>query len=145
MMMQTIRFDDYDSFAKIAARGFTVWGPEVAITHQTVSAFLAVTGAPGDATDIPGVMLQAMLPKLVPGLDWQVTGNSGALNLGSPSIRFPVPAQAGAQLRGRSRLAAATRHAKGTVVALEFEVIETGAVEPCLRSTIELLYLGAHA
>ncbi len=145
MARQAIRFDDYHGFARIEARGFTAWGPDVPLERETVAAFLAVTGAPGDGAKIPGVMLQAMLPRLVPGHDWEVTGHSGAINLGSPTIRFPVPAPAGARLCGRSRLSAATRHARGTVVAMEFEVIEHGAAEPCLRSIIELLYLGQPA
>lgn len=145
MMGETIRFDDYAHFALVEAYGFAPWGPPVPIERSTVDAFLTVTGASGDGDQIPGVMLQAMLPKLVPGHDWQVTGYSGAINLGSPSIRFPVRAQAGAQLQGRSRLAAAKPHPRGTVIAMEFEVIETGADEVCLRSTIELLYMGARA
>lgn len=145
MARQAIRFDDYHGFARIEARGFTAWGPEVPVKRETVAAFLAVTGAPGEGAQIPGVMLQAMLPRLVPGHDWEVMGHSGAINLGSPAIRFPVPAQAGVRLCGRSRLSAATRHARGTVVAMEFEVIEHGAAEPCLRSIIELLYLGQPA
>ena len=142
MARQAIRFDDYDGFARIEARGFTAWGPEVPLERETVAAFLAVTGAPGDGAQIPGVMLQAMLPRLVPGHDWEVTGHSGAINLGSPTIRFPMPAQAGARLRGRSRLSAAKPHPKGTLIAMDFEVREEGVESPCLRSTLELLYLG---
>ena len=144
-MTETIVFDDYARFALVEERGFTPWGPAVPVDRATVSAFLTVTGAPGNQAQIPGVMLQAMLPKLVPGQDWQVTGHSGAINLGSPSIRFPVPAQAGAEYHGRSRLSAAKPHPKGTLVAMEFEVIEAGADEVCLRSTIELLYMGTRA
>ena len=144
-MAEAIRFDDYARFALVEQRGFAPWGPAVPVERATVDAFLTVTGAPGDGRHIPGVMLQAMLPKLVPGHDWQVTGHNGAINLGSPSIRFPVPAPAGAQLHGRSRLAAAKPHPKGTVIAMEFEVIEADAEDVCLRSVIELLYMGARA
>ena len=140
-MTQEIRFDDYQGFAAIEARGFTPWGPVVAIEQETVREFLRVTGAPGDGTLIPGVMLQAMLPKLAPGQDWSVTGYGGAVNLGSPSIRFPVQAQGGAHLRGRSRLSAAKPHPKGTLIAMDFEVREEGVESSCLRSTLELLYL----
>lgn len=144
-MTQEIRFDDYQGFATIEARGFTPWGPVVTVGKETVRAFLHVTGAAGDGVLIPGVMLQAMLPKLAPDQDWSVTGHSGAINLGSPSIRFPMQASGGAHLRGRSRLSTAKPHPKGTLIALDFEVREEGAESPCLQSTIELLYLGTKA
>lgn len=144
-MSEQVRFDDYEHFARIEARGFIPWGPPVMIGKDSVEAFLTVTGATGDPATIPGVMLQAMLPKLIPGHDWSVTGHSGAVNMGSPSIRFPVPAKSGAQLCGRSRLASAKPHAKGTIVTMEFEIREEGAETPCLQSSIELLYLGARS
>lgn len=140
---QAIRYDDYDAFAKVEATGFIPWGEAIPVGRETVQRFLEVTGAPGDGAIIPGVMLQAMLPKLVPGHGWSVTGHSGAVNLGSPTIRFPVPAPAGAKLRGRSRLSAAKPHPKGTLIAMAFELREDGVDQPCLQSTIELLYLGA--
>lgn len=144
-MSQDVRFDDFDALGAIEARGFIPWGPPTVIERKTVEDFLRVTGAPGGSDTIPGVMLQAMLPKLVPGHDWSVTGHSGAVNMGSPAIRFPVPAKSGARLCGRSRLASARPHPKGTLIAMDFEIREEGADTPCLQSTIELLYLRARS
>ncbi|OCC25144.1 hypothetical protein MB02_00130 [Croceicoccus estronivorus] len=142
-MSQDISYDDFDALAAIEARGFTPWGPPLTIGLEAVKAFQDVTGAQSENGHIPGVMLQAMLPRLVPALDWSVTGHSGAINLGSPSIRYPVRIQCGAQLCGRSRLASAKAHPKGTLIALEFEVRGQDTQKPCLKSTIELLYLEA--
>ena len=72
----------------------------------------------------------------------RASGSAGASMRDNRSSAACAPS---ARLCGRSRLSAATRHARGTVVAMEFEVIEQGAQEPCLRSIIELLYLGQPA
>lgn len=141
-MSEAIRFDDYVAFDNVAARGFIPWGPPVAIERDTVSAFLRVTGAPGDAETIPGLMLQSLLPRLMPGHDWSVTGHKGALNLGSPTMRFSHQVRSGVRLQGRSRLASTREHPRGTLMAMDFELREEGSDTPCLQSTIELLYLG---
>ena len=144
-MTQAIRFDDYAAFDALAARGYAPWGEPVAIEREAVAAFQRVTGAAGDAATIPGLMLQAMLPRLTPGHDWSVTGAKGALNLGSPAIRFDPAVPSGARLQGRSKLSFARPHPKGTLMALDFELREQGCEAPCLTSTIELLYLGEPA
>lgn len=141
-MSEAVSYEDFEAFARIAARGFGDWGPPVRIEREAVEMFCRVTGAPEGDGHIPGILLQAMLPRLVPANDWSVTGHRGAINLGCPTLRYPVQAPTEAELRGRSRLIGARQHPKGTLLALEFEVQEVGAEEPCLRSIVELLYLG---
>ena len=146
--MQEIHLDDQESLDRIEAEGFTPWGPPVTFGKDLVRAFLDLTSAPhnsGEPTQIPGVMLQAMLPKLTPGQGWQITGNNGAVNLGCPSIRFPQPVASSAILRGRSCLASSRPHARGVIITMGFEVREEGADTPCLQSTMEVLYLRAEA
>lgn len=141
-MSEAVRFDDFPALSAITARGFDDWGDEIEIDAARVAGFGRVTGTSAAAGAIPGCMLQSMLPVLVPERSWSVSGNSSAINLGSPSIRFPAPAPVGARLRGRARLAGVAPHARGVIHTLEFEVRADDAADPCLRSSVDLLYMG---
>lgn len=141
-MTQHIRFDDYAALGQIKARGFRDWGPPVTVGDDIVTGFEDIIGIQPDDGHIPGSLLLSLLPRLVQPNDWSMTGHTGAINLGCPSVRYPVQALIGATLHGRSRLAEAKPHPKGTLLAFEFEIQEAGVEQPCLQSTVELLYLG---
>lgn len=141
-MTRTVRFDDFAEFERIAAAGFTEWGPAQELTENQAARFAALTGAKSSDGIVSGWMLQAMVPSLIPVRDWSVGGHSGAVNLGSPQLRFPGPARIGGRIRGRSRLAEARPHPRGALLVLEFEAQEEGAEQPCLQSSAEVLYLG---
>lgn len=140
-MSVTVRFDDLPALAAIAATGFGDWHAPLIIDAERVAAFARITGTHADDGTIPGNLLQAMLPLLVPDRGWTLTGHAGAVNLGGPGTRFPAAAKVGATLRARFRLAEATPHARGTLITLDYEARQAGAAEPCLLTAVQLLYL----
>ncbi|MCP5395254.1 MAG: hypothetical protein H6918_00715 [Sphingomonadaceae bacterium] len=141
-MTKAIPFDDLAAFAVLVETGFGQWGQATAISAKQADDFARVTGVAAQDGMLPGCMLQSLLPRLVPTPTWIVEGHSGALNLGAPTTRFPCPVAVGASVQGRSRLAAAREHPRGTILGMEFEMREPGANGPCMRSLIEVLYLG---
>ena len=141
-MSLAVAYNDLGALSAIAAQGFAEWGDPVRIGSDIAAGFAKVIGTsalPDGA--LAGVLILSLAPRLIPPMDWAVTGHSGALNLGCPTIRYPAKAQIDANLRGRSRLTSAREHPRGTLITLDFEVQEVGANEPCMTAQSELLYL----
>lgn len=140
--MNGVRFDDLPAFAVLVREGFGDWGQPLEVGAEIVRGYADVTGTKSDPTDpIAGLLILSLAPHLIPPAHWSVTGHTGALNLGSPHIRFPQSAPVGATLRGRRALISATPHPRGTVLSLGFEVTEQAANAPCLTAQVDLLYL----
>lgn len=133
--------NDQETLDKMIAEGFSPWSSAVTIDKKMVEEFLALTSVPQDSANIPGIMLQALLPKMTPGDSWKMIANHGVINLGCPSIRFPKSVKSDAQFQGRGRLAATRGHKKGVITTMAFEIREMGDDTPCLESTMEILYL----
>lgn len=144
-LLRVVPFDDLAALGEIVERGFDDWGQPVVIDEATLAAFARITGTSTDGRHIPGAMLQAYLPKFDPPRSWAIGGHAGAINLGSPATRYPAPAEIGASLRARCRLASAKASPKGTLVTLEFQVRADGAAADCLTAFVELLYMGGRA
>ncbi len=137
-----VAYNDLASLAAIATQGFGPWGTAVTVDAEIATGFAHVTGANSAADGtLSGFLILSLAPRLIPPADWTITGHTGALNLGSPTIRYPTPARVGASLRGRSKLTSAREHPRGTLLTLGFEVQEVGANEPCMTAQSELLYL----
>ncbi|QOV96423.1 hypothetical protein [Novosphingobium sp. ES2-1] len=145
-MDRLIPHDDLSALAGISAEGFAPWGELVTIGPQQAERFARVCGTAANAGDaLPGFLILSLVPRLVPAPDWSITGHSGVLNLGCPSIRFPAIARAGAALQGRRQLSAVRKHPRGTLITLEFEVREAGMEQSCMIALNELLYLSGRS
>ncbi len=141
-MTRAVPFDDFAALAAVAAEGFTPWGGTVTVGSNAAAEFARITGAAGLAgAMLPGSLILSLVPRIMPPRGWALVGYSGALNLGCPHIRYPAAAGIGTALEGRSRLASARAHQRGTLVTLEFEVRAAGTESLCLMAHNELLYL----
>ena len=145
-MTRLIAHDDLAALDMIAAAGFDPWGPPATIGADIAESFAQVSGArPAGGETLHGYLVLSLISRLVPLPDWAVSGHSGVLNLGCPTVRFPATAPVGAALQGRRRLCSARQHPRGTLITLEFEVRETGAQGPCMIAQNDLLYLAGQA
>lgn len=145
-MTRQIAFDDLAGLEAIATAGFDPWGAPATIGADIAESFAQISGAASGAGDtLPGYLVLSLVARLVPLPDWAVSGHSGALNLGCPTIRFPATAPVGASLQGRRRLCSAREHPRGTLITLEFEVRENGTEAPCMVAQNDLLYLSGQA
>ena len=143
--IRPIRYDDLAALNAIAKRGFGPWGTALPIGERETAGFTRATGIVASDGNIPGCLLLSAMPRLMPSNDWAICGYSGAVNLGCPALRFPAPAPIGASVQGRSRLASARPHPKGTIIAIDFEARIEHVATPCLTATVEVLYIGGGA
>jgi hypothetical protein len=141
-MKHQVRFDAFDGLNRIIASGFGEWGPPLLIDQALIEDFAkAISRAPAAVAAEPETMLPAMLPRLEPGMNWEIVGAAHALNLGCPEIRFLAPVKLGDAVRCKCRLATAIPFRIGVKItlALEAEIAETS--EPCMTVTLAILYL----
>ncbi len=143
-MKPQVLFNDFDGLNQIIASGFGEWGPPLLIDDALIEAFAAsISRAPSAVAAEPETMLPAMLPRLEPGMEWEITGAAHALNLGCPEIRFLAPVRPGASVRLKTRLATAQRFARGTKITMAFEAEIAETTEVCMTLTLAILYLPA--
>jgi|GEM_PF-2071498 len=141
-MKQQVRFDDFDGLNRIIADGFGEWGPALLIDDALIEDFAkSISRAPTAVAAQPETMLPAMLPRLEPGMDWEVIGAAHTLNIGCPEIRFLTPVNVGVAVRCKCRLATAIPFRIGVKItlALEAEIADTGA--SCMTVLLAILYL----
>lgn len=141
-MKHQVRFDDFEGLNKIIADGFGEWGPALLIDQTLIEDFArSISRTPEAVAAQPETILPAMLPRLEPGMDWELVGSPHALNLGCPEIRFLAPVKVGVAVRCKCRLATAISFRIGVKItlALEAEIADTS--EPCMTVTLAILYL----
>ncbi len=141
-MRQQVHFNDFDGLNQVIASGFGEWGPPLRIDQALIDDFAAaISRASAAVAAEPETMLPAMLPRLEPGMDWEVSGAAHALNLGCPEIRFLAPVRIGAAVRLRTRLAAAQRFARGTKITMTFEAEIAETKDVCMTLSLAILFL----
>ena len=141
-MKHQVRFDDFDGLNRIIAGGFGDWGPALLIDQALVEDFAnAIARTPEAVAAEPETMLPAMLPRLEPGMDWEIVGSPHALNLGCPEIRFLTPVKVGDAVRCKCRLATAIKFRIGIKITLALEAEIAATSEPCMTVQLVILYL----
>lgn len=156
-MTQTpVRFDDLEGLQSFASGAFGPWGVSLEITQEMIWQFAELSGdhqwihvdperarreGPFGAPVAHGMLIMSVLPRIMPQTPWQITGHGAALNYGSDGMRFLAPVLAGRAIQARTRLAAAARHARGSLVTTETAVHVLDQEKPALLYRVQVLYL----
>ena len=132
-------------------------GEWITITQEIINRFADLTGdhqwihideercrreSPYGSTIAHGMLVQAIIPKLMSGGDDWMEGFSAGINYGSDKVRFTAPVRAGARIRARSVIKEVTELDNGSVRVVNAVTVEIeGEDKPaCYAELVGLLY-----
>lgn len=156
MTQQSVQFDELERLQSFVGNEFGSWGEKLEVTQDMIWQFADLSGdhqwihvdperarteGPFGAPVAHGMLVMSILPRIMPQNPWRITGHGAALNYGSDGLRFMAPVLAGMTVHARTRLAAAVRHAKGSLVTTETAVHVVDQARPALLYRAQLLYI----
>jgi hypothetical protein len=153
--MREIHYNDFDALSALTKEDFGPWGTSKLVTQDMINRFADLTGdlqwihvdveragreSPYGTTIAHGLLTLSLLPSLHPINAWRIVGHGSAINYGAKGMRFLAPVLAGSTIRARSKLLEFERHAKGTLLTVDFSLHQITEETAALVYQAQILY-----
>ena len=154
----TVRFEDIEELNQYSTDStWSDWGAQRVVTDDDVRDFAKLTNnhqwihedakrstreSPYGGMIVHGLLLITLIPGLMPGEGFVVSGNTVRIVRGFDRLRLPSPVFVGDTVHARVRnlRASAAASGKGTVIAREVEVWSLAGTKPAVSCMLKMQY-----
>jgi len=147
---------DLAAMRSLVSDAWSDWSNEFVVSQAVIDQFAALSGddywihtdpvrakaeSPFGTTIAHGMLVQALVSRLVMPLTFEVTGFNNMVNYGSDRLRFAAPVPSGCRIRGRARVKAVEAVKSGMQMTLEMAIHVVGNDRPSVLNEQVILYM----